>query len=214
MDTLKQVLEKINRLDSKTILAFIKGFDRRTWVFISCGAFAFLFYIFFMFSPAWVKRPALNKKSVEVSNQLIRLRALVQKKPEYVRQKDEISVLISDFHLKLFKKDEVAFLLGNISKLAEQSQIELLASRPLDKEESFPEPFSQKYKKHVYQLTIEGGYHAIAGFVSNLESYDRLFQIQSLTIMPQAKTPDKHVADLLLMAVSHNGGESYADAKK
>ena len=76
--------------------------------------------------------------------------------------------------------------------------------------EEFPDPYSKKYKKYVYQITVQGSYHQIASFVSLLESYKQYFQIQMLGIVPQLKTPGKHISDIKLMAVSHNVTEAKA----
>ena len=207
---LKELSDKISALKWGDILETIRGWDKKTWITIIAGIAGFLFFVVFVFYPGWVKRPALKKHNAEVFTQMARLKALNAKKPQLEKQKQEIQSLVDGFQKKLFTEEETAFLLGRISKLAQDAQIELLASKPFSDVEEFPDPYSKKYKKYVYQITVQGSYHQIASFVSLLESYKQYFQIQMLGIVPQLKTPGKHISDIKLMAVSHNVTEAKA----
>ena len=202
---LNELFQKLNSVDSKAILAWLKTVDRKTWFLIAGGLLVFVAAYVFLIQPAWFQRPALKKKIVEVETQTMRLKALLPRRPELQGQKENTKTFISDFQKRLFKEDEMAFLLGRISKLAQDAQVEVLSSKPMEQSESFPGPYSDKYKKFIYLLSVEGGYHQIADLVSRLESYPQYFQIQSLAIAAQGDSVDRQTADITVMAVSHAG---------
>ena len=202
----KELIEKIRNIKPDEIITFLKDVDRKTWIYIAAGFVAVILFMNFLFWPAWMKRPELKKQSVEAENQMIRLKALNTKKPQLEAQKKEIQALLDGFQKKLFSAEEAAFVLGKISKIAQDAEVELISSKPFEGVEVFPVPYSEKYKKYVYEISVEGDYHKIASFVSYLESNSQYFQIQSLGVIPQTgpEKVGKHIADLKLMAVSHN----------
>ena len=205
---MKQLIEKISAFKVGSLVEAAKEFDKKTWLFIGLGIAGFLIFVIFIFYPGWIERPALKKQTAEAVAQMARLQSLNAKKPQLENQKKEIQELMNGFQNKLFTEEETAFLLGRISKIAADAQVELQTSKPVDNVESFPEPYSKKYKKTVYQLSVEGSYHRIADFVSLLESYAQYFQIQSLSITPQATKTGEHIGDINLMAVSHTADQS------
>lgn len=201
---MKELIDKLAAIQMNDMLNTIKEFDRRTWILIGTGAFIFILFFMFVVSPGWIKRPGLKKQSKDIETQMVKLTALSKKKPELEKQKKEIQAFIDDFQKKLFTDEETTLLLGKISKIAEDAQVELIASKPLDNVDPFPDAYMKKYKKYIYQLTVEGSYHRIATFISLLESYAQYFQIQSLGITPQLEKSEKHIGEIRLMAVSHN----------
>ncbi len=203
---IKELIGRIRSLKSDEIISFLKEVDQKTWIYIGAGVVVTVLFLNFLFWPAWIKRPELKKQSIEASNQMIRLKALNAKKPQLEAQKKEIESLLDGFQKKLFSAEEAAFVLGKISKIAQDAEVELISSMPFEGVEAFPAPYSDKYKKFVYEISVEGSYHKIASFVSYLESSAQYFQIQSLGIVPQIgpEKAGKHIADLKLMAVSHN----------
>lgn len=205
---IQEILKKMNTLDSKAVIAWAKEVDRKVWITVAVSVTAFVFLYVFLISPAWFQRPQLKKKVADVEIQTVRLNALLPRKPELLKQKEEVKAFIESFQKRLFREEEMAFLLGRISKIANEAQVELLSSRPMEQSEAFPAPYGDKYKKFIYLVTVEGGYHQIADLVSRLESNDQYFQIQRLSIVPQASAVGKQVADIKLMAVSHAGETS------
>lgn len=201
---LKGLIDKLATINMTDVLETVKRFERRTWIYIGAGSFAALLFFLFSFYPGWCKRPALLKQSVDLQNQMSRLKAMSLKKPQLEKQKKEIQSFVEGFQKRLFSEAETPFLLGKISKVAQDSEVELVASKPIESVEPFPDPYAQKYKKFIYQLTAEGSYHRIGDFISRLESYPQYFQIQSLDINPQADKAGKQIAEIKLMAVSHN----------
>lgn len=200
----KMLMDKLAAIKPADILETIKGFDRKTWFFICVGFVASILFIVFMFIPGWFQRPALQKQSKDLENQLNGLRTMSIKKPVLERQKKEIQEFIDLFKGRLFSEKETPFILGKISKVAQDAEVELIASNPIEKVDPFPAPYDSKYKKSIYQLTAEGSYHRIADFISRLESYSQYFQIQALHINPQSEKNGQQIADITLMAVSHN----------
>ena len=194
---LKSLKDKLAAIKIADIIETVKGFERKTWILICVGVIATVLFFVFMFVPGWCKRPALHRQSQDLENQLSGLKTMSIKKPQLEKQKKEIEEFIELFQKRLFNEAETPFLLGKISKVAQESEVELVASNPIDKIDAFPTPYDAKYKKSIYQLTAEGSYHRIADFISRLESYSQYFQIQSLDINPKAEKNGKQVADII-----------------
>ncbi len=203
---INDLLEKLRAIKVSEILIQAKEWDRQTWIYIGAGLLTVILFLNFLFFPAWIKRPALKKQSIEGEAQMVKLKALNAKKPQLETQKKEIEALVDGFQKKLFTREEAAFVLGKISKVALDADVELISSKPFDGVDVFPAPYAQKYEKFVYQISVEGSYHRIASFIGFLEANAQYFQIQSLGIMPQTvpEKRGKHIAEIKLMAVSHN----------
>ncbi len=203
---IKDLIEKIKTIKPAEIVALIKAWDRQTWIYIGMSIFAGILFLNFLFIPAWCKRPVLKQQSVDAEAQIFRLKGLNAKKPQMEAQKKEIQELVDGFQKKLFTHEEAVFVLGKISKIAQDAEVELLSSKPIEGTDVFPAPYAEKYEKFVYEISIEGSYHRIANFVSLLESNSQYFQIQSLGIEPQMEPEKmgKHIAEIKLMAVAHN----------
>jgi len=203
----KDITDKISAIKYQDVIASIKGWDRKTWIYVGSGALAGALFFLFLFMPAWVQRPILKKQFQDAEGQMARLKALTSKQPQLEAQKKEIQALVDGFQKKVFSDEEASLLLGKISKLAQDAQVELLSSKPVEGVEPFPAPYSQKYAKFIYQITVEGTYHNLGALISLIESYPRYLQVQSLSIASQTTKPDQLIADIKVMAVSHNAAE-------
>ncbi len=201
---IKDLTDRISNLKVSDIVAAVKEWDRQTWIYVGSGTVIFLLFFAFLFVPAWCKRPVLNKQCAEASAQMARLKVLNAKKPQLEAQKKEIQELMTGFQAKLFSNEEASLLLGKLSKLAQDAQVDLLSSHPVEGSEPFPAPYSSKYSKYVYQITVEAPYHSLGALVGLIEAYPRYLQVQSLDIVPQVNKQGRLVADIKIMAVSQN----------
>ena len=147
---IKQLLQKISTFKVSRLIETAKEFDKKTWIYIGLGIVSFFIFFIFIFYPGWIERPALKKQTAEAFTQMARLKALNAKKPELENQKAEIQKLMNGFQNKLFTEAETAFLLGRISKIAADAQIELQTSKPVEGVEFFPEPYSKKNIKRLF----------------------------------------------------------------
>ncbi len=200
--TFKEFTDKLLTIQTSDVVGFFKKMDRKTWGGCGAGLIFFILAWVFILQPAWLGRAALKKQNQEINLQISGFKTLSLKKHQLEQQKKEIETSIQSFQKKLFSEAEISLLLGKISKVAQDAQVDLVSSQPLPHSEIFSGVYEKKYKSTLYQLTVDGSYHRIADFVSRLESYPQYFQIQELSINPEASMAEKLVADIKLMAVS------------
>lgn len=182
------------------VIAFIKSVDKRTWVTGAATAVGILLLWFGFVGPAWIERPVLRRKNQEMTRQIIQVNGLNEKKPVLEGNLKLYSDLIAATNKRLFTTEEIGLLLGQISKLAYESRVEVIGSRPLSDTIVYPAPYDAKYAAHGYEFTVLGGYHDLGKFLAKIESYDKLLRVHRLHIAVSDKTPELHRAELKVLA--------------
>jgi Tfp pilus assembly protein PilO len=129
------------------------------------------------------------------------VQTLSQKRAGWEENQKVFGSLIESTQGRIFTVEDMGVFLGQVSKKASESGVELQTSNPLAEKTVFPDPYDQKYLPSGYEFTVEGGYHSLGNFVSRIEGHEKLLRIQSLKISPSKKTPGKNVAELKLWAI-------------
>lgn len=196
-------MKPLSQMTTQDLIALAKSIDKATWIKIGVGLLVALVLGYLFVIPAWIKRPALKTQIAAVQGQIVQLQTLRRNKTAWTQDKEASLKYMKEVKDRLYFPGESALLLGKISKLADESQIKIVASTPHDAKTEFPKPFDTKYKADYFDFTVEGGYHQIAEFVSRIESYEKILRVESFTVTPQDKITDRHVVNLTLSAVSY-----------
>ncbi len=183
------------------ILEFAKGVDTKTWVMILAGALAFFLIFVFLVIPAWIERPMFRHQVQSMEAQIRQVKSLDQKRALWEENQKVFGDLIAGTQSRLFAADEMGSLLGQVSKMAQEARVDVLAAKPMTEKTVFPAPYHLKYQPAGYEFTVQGGYHDLGRFASRLENSDKLLRIQSIQIVPTEKTPDRHIAQLRVWAI-------------
>ena len=200
-------MRPLNQWTATDLADFAKKVDKTTWIKAGIGvAVAGVVFIFFIW-PAWFERGRVLGQIRAIQDQVATLQMLTSKREEWLRSQTDFKKFIQDTKDHLFQTSETSLLLGAISKLADESKVAIIASRPKDATEEIPKPFDQQYKANLFDFTVEGGYHAVATFVSRIESHPKLLRIQVCQLKPSEKTPEAHLADMTLSAMSFEKGK-------
>lgn len=183
---------------------FLKGIDKKTWIKIGGVAAVLGVVIFFFIIPAWITRGEVKAKVKGFDNQIATLNTLKIREPELKRNKEKTLQFIYSAKERLFEKGEVALLLGQVSKLAQESNVTIISSRPRPTEVTFPVPFDTQYESYQYDFSVEGGYHDIGTFISMIETYPKLLRVELFEVRLGKKDDEssKLVASLSLSAVA------------
>lgn len=201
-------MKPFNQWTAADLVDIAKKVDKKTWIKIGIGAaMAGVIFIFFVW-PAWFERARVLGQIRAIRDQIAALEMLTGKKDEWLRDQAEFKKLIGDTQGRLFQTTETSLLLGAISKLADESKVSIIASRPKDATDEIPPPFDQQYKANLYDFTVEGDYHAVAAFVSRIESNPKLLRILVYQMKPREKTPETHLADITMSAISVEKGKT------
>lgn len=188
------------------LVELVKKVPRKVWGIVAGAAVVAGLLIFLIVIPAWFTRPEIKKQIAGIQMQMATTQNLLLKQPELIKNKTSFLKLSDEVTARLYKPGESSLLLGVISKLAQESNVSVVSSNPKPFEGKFPPPFDVQYEANAYMFTVEGGYHDLAAFISKIENNDKVLRIQTFTVLPQEKTPGKHLAELSLTAVSTKAG--------
>ncbi|MBI3317159.1 MAG: hypothetical protein HYZ85_04055 [Candidatus Omnitrophica bacterium] len=201
-------MKPLQQWTSNDIIDLIKKVDKQTWIKIAVITAVSAAFLFFIFWPAWVTRLEIRGKIKSTKEQMKTLGNLSEKRATWLRNKEDYDSLIKGAKERLFSPEEASLLLGHVSKLAKESNVGIISAVPKVYETAFPKPFDEQYSVNLYDFTVEGGYHEVGAFISNLESNAKLLQIQRVKILPNDDLPKKHTAHVSLTAVSAKGANA------
>ncbi|MCM8775418.1 MAG: type 4a pilus biogenesis protein PilO [Candidatus Omnitrophica bacterium] len=201
-------MKPIREWTASDVLVFVRGIDQKTWFKIGIMTAVAWILVGVIIWPAWVKRVQIHGEIDTMKKRIEALEQLKQKKSELLKNKSDYARYVQDVQSRLYSVGVGTLLLGEISKLAHESKVSIIASRPQDEAVKFPPPYDQLYRSTLYDFTIEGGYHALGTFVSKIESYPKQLQIQSFRIEPKGENSTSHVSEIRLLVVSYQKGQN------
>jgi Tfp pilus assembly protein PilO len=203
-------MKKLTELTTDDILEFFKSVDKKTWIKIGAGSAVGAVLVFFIIYPAWIGRVEVKTQLEAIRGQVAQTNNLFRKKPELLRIKEEAQQFTQAAKEKMYTPSEASLLLGTISKMANDSKVSIVASKPKPPEGKFPAPYDALYESSLYDVTLEGGYHALGEFVSRIEANPKLLRIQSLSFHPRSDEEEKKdlLADVTLAAISVKQGKT------
>lgn len=188
---LQKIKEYFLRLDRKSRIQYL--------VYFFCG----IFFIPFLFWPAWIQRPFLSSKLQNLRSQIRAAQNQIQLEPALLQQGKKYAEEIDFTQKRLFSHNELQGILGILSNLAERSHIKLVGSQPEEQKQSkIPTAYENKYVSASYIISVEGGYHSLATFVSEMENYRKILRIEELTISPQEGKSGVHLGEMRISAFS------------
>ena len=182
-------------------IAFLKNVDKKVWVVGFLCTIGFLLVVVFLVIPAWIERPMLRRDIQSMETQIRQVNDLNKKRPEWEENQKVFGSLIENTRARVFTDEEMDMLLGSTSKMASESRVEVLASKPLTEKIAFAAPYHLIFQPRGYEFTVQGGYHDLGNFMSRIESHTKLLRIQSLEIVPDKKMSERQIAVLKLWAI-------------
>jgi Tfp pilus assembly protein PilO len=197
----REAMKPLNQLHFADFITFAKSVDKKTQVTVLSSALGFLLFLVFMIIPAWIERPLLRRDIQSMEAQIRQVKAMNQKRQGWEENEKVFGLLIEDTQKRVFTAEDLGLLLGHVSKMADESKVDMLASQPLVEKKAFPAPYHLKYKPSGYEFTVQGGYHDLATLVSRIEDHEKLLRIRSIEITPAEKAPERHLTELKLWAI-------------
>lgn len=192
------------RLSSKEILDYFRKLDRKTQKKLLLALGGGLVFIVFVLWPAWIKRPQMEAQIKILRSQIQLGRVRIAQEPKLLAERKEHEAFVKEAQSRLLKEEEREGIVGILAGIAEKSQVTLLSTEPQDQDqtnsEKIPAPFDSKYRKISYLVTVEGGYHQWAAFVSAVENHSKIFRVSESSISPKEETPRIHLGQVLISA--------------
>ena len=196
-----KVMKPIKQWSSADIIAFARSVDKKTWGIILAGVLGVLIFIIFIIIPAWIERPLLRHEIQKMQTQINQVNALNEKRKAWEEDQKVFGALIEKTQARVLTAQDMGSLLGIVSKMADESRVDLLSSKPQDEKTIFPAPYHLKYQPSGYEFSFQGGYHDLGNFMSRIESSEKLLTVRSFSIESAEKTPDRQIAGLRLWAI-------------
>lgn len=195
-------MKPLNQWTVNDITGFIKSVDKKIWLMIAIGGIGFLLILVFLVIPAWIERPRLRRDILNMETQIRTVQTLTQKQAVWLQNEKTFDALIKNVQERLYTPESAASILGQASKKATESRVEVIVSKPASDKIVFPAPYHSKYESAGYEFTLQGGYHDMANLISRIESHTKLLRVRSFRIIPSDKAPDRHLAELKVWAIS------------
>ena len=187
------------KLSPRDIQKYFQRFDAKRKRQMLLVAGAGLILAPFVIWPAWIVRWQNQAKIKSLGEQIRSAETQIQLEPELLEREKSQESFIEETHSRLFTNVELQRLLGILNELAQRTKVVILSSQPQANETfQVPEPYQKKYRAHSYMIVIEGGYHALATFVSEIENYTKTIRVDQFSIMIKEETPGIHLGEVLL----------------
>ena len=188
LQSLKEVGASFQRLDrtAKIRLAAIAG-----------GSF--LFFIFLVW-PAWIERPHLQGQVKNLRSSLALAESKIKLEPNLIKEKERYDAFIHETASRFLTEQEAQSLLGIFTEMADKAGVKLLSTQPQTDVPIIPDPFKDKYVPLTYLLAVEGGFHGLGTFISNVENYTKILRVEEFSAAPREENPSTLVGEIRLTA--------------
>lgn len=184
----------------REFLQYLRSFDqrqqRRYLLYVLGGVLLALFVVF----PAWCQRPQVLTQISALRSQIVQGEVQIKNHPKLIEERQLYESFIKDVRSRLFRPDEREGLLGILAGMAKKSGLSL-TSTETGESQTPKEPLAGKYPTATYTITLEGGYHALADFVSEIENYPKSLVISRLSVTSRAESPGGLLGQLTVSAI-------------
>lgn len=115
---------------------------------------------------------------------------------------------IQSLEKRMLSDDEVTGIVGRLSELCKEQDLKLIGSRPLANPLGFKVDPNAMFIPHFFEIHLEGGYHKLGIFLSELRNYHRLVQLNYLEIEPNKDNEAEHSILVKVAVYSRNASVS------
>ncbi|OIO36597.1 MAG: hypothetical protein AUJ74_01845 [Candidatus Omnitrophica bacterium CG1_02_44_16] len=162
------------------IMAYLSRLNKREkFVFYAAVVFISIALVDRLIVGPIVSRMRLLDEKIKIQKELIKKNARI------VSEKDRVLAAVKDYAIFSRKAqtsdEEVAFLLGEVEKMARKTSLYVVDMKPMGMEE---DAISRKYS---VDLNCEAQMEQIMGFMYAVESSDRLLVVETFNISPKSK---------------------------
>lgn len=181
---------------------FLKKVDKKLWRPIALIGVASLLVFVFIIIPAWFERWQVKAELQGLEAKVLMVENLARNEILWQKQSREYQELIRTTRQRIYSSAETALLAGEVSRLAKESRVTIVSSRPHDSNAKFPAPFDARYGLRSYQFVLNAGFHAFGDFLSRIENHPKFLQIQALNIQAAEKPDSLPKIEVSIAAVS------------
>jgi len=154
---------------------------------------------------SFILLPLINK-TFDLSSQVSSTRKNIDNLNQQISTIDETREKLSRLkesyskYVKRFsREEEIPRLLETLSKIAAESEVVILAVRPVaTKSDKQDKKLANIFREVPIEIRAMGGYHQLGSFINKLETLDRFLKVTDISITQNIRTPRNHSLRLLV----------------
>ena len=156
-----------------------------------------VFYFHLFLRPAIEKLSTLLPNVSTLRSDLDDARALIEMEPVIEKESEKLQAGFDQYEEIFPSEQEIPKLLESLSNKAGESDVKIIAIKPIANE-----GFSQNKESKIYQeipieIVARSGYHQLGRFLQKLESGDRFITIKDLAIRADPRSITIHRVRLI-----------------
>lgn len=194
------MVELLKIKSGQELLGYFRGLDRKSRIRLGFAFLGGLFFFGFIFWPAWIVRPQIQSQTQALRNAVFSAEAQIRQEPKLLEEKKRLEAFIRETHHRLLTENDTQQLTGILTEMSERSRMVLLSSQPQTETQAIPAPFNQRYAVLSFVLAVEGGYHALASFISEVENHPKTLRVDEFSTTPREESPGILVGEIRLSA--------------
>jgi len=163
------------------------------------GLFLAALYYFLLFDNGSKKKIILANVETQIQQKKSTLNSInnaIENKNNFQKEASEINTNIESF-MEYFPDDmDKNNFMKSISRAAEENSSTVVSLKPKSKPAEFPD-----YPEMAFEFTVEGGYHNIMNFISDLTQLKRAIDLRETTlkVVAQEKIPRVSLVTTLIV---------------
>ncbi len=186
---LEEALKKLNLGKNK----------RETYMILGVGAaFIGVLYFNFMIRPKLDEMGKNGKEIRTLRAELDQIKNSVSREPALKSSYDNMIGKVQSYEKRLPAKTEIPLLLEQLSKIARETGVKILAITPSNVKKTKVEKEDKPYVEIPISVTAQGGYHELGTFLNRMEKSDRFMKIAELLISTNSQDKKSHNLEMIV----------------
>lgn len=167
------------------------------------AVFVVYFYVFFIPTLRTIKTITPQIKTVKQQLKLIQTdeNNVSNLKSQIESQSEKLQI----YQKKLPTEEEIPTLLEDLSKLAKDTNVKIIAIKPKHGQQAPESASSEVYTELPVDIVAKSGYHQLGSFINKLENSDRFMKIKDIKINASTDDALRHDITLVVSAFVLSG---------
>ncbi len=178
------------------ILNYVQKLDKKVRIQLGAGTLTVFLLFFVIFWPAWFVRPSLKGKIQNMKTSLATAETKIRLEPQMLKEKKECATFLQGSASRFFTESEAQGLIGILTEIGEKNDVKFLSTKPEKSVGNIPDAYKEKYIPLAYLVAVEGGFHSLGSFVSDIENYSKILRVDEFSVTPQEEEPHQLVGEI------------------
>lgn len=204
-------------------LDFLKSLDRKLLIDLGIRYGLVLFFLIVLLIPSCGRYQTLKGQMGAKKAQLQTARLKLSQAQKAQIDRDAIAGEILAYEERFFADEELSQMLGMVSDLAKQNNLQMRSSKPIKEAAQAPQPAlplkppspslpaaqppsAPLYNDQEFEIELAGTYHSLGNFLSNLRDYKKYIRARKVTMLAAATPQSGQEIRLILQVYAKNQG--------